>query len=305
MGSSALPRPRAGKALAVASLFAAGMWPRPIAFADEGPLPIATSNVKPVAPRQTNGYWSEGEPRPFVSAKIDPGIPYTKPGLSVGYGMPHWFWAGADVNAISTLEFAQTYAGVRAASPILDLSFGARDTWSYGKAFVALPPFTRDNVLSSRTHKARYWAWEAEAVASAPLPHSALVADFILVHMLDVPPGQYVYDESYRIVVKDPLFYVLRLAAVARLLNEDALKVGVLAVYGFGTGRGQGVWQLGPAAALQLTDHLEIVFCLALQVAGPDSLGLSLGAYGIAGVRYRWATGEKSPKLPWSGPLIL
>jgi hypothetical protein len=285
-----------------------GMWPCCAAMAADVPLPVATTTTEPIAepaaPPSVNGYWSEGEPRPFVSGKVDLGIPYVKPGISLGYGMPHWLWLGVDVNAISTLEFAQTYIGARAASPILDLAFGSRDTWSFGKTFLTLPPFTRDHGLSLQTRTARYWAWEAEAVASLPLPHSAVVADFILVHLLDVPKGMFVYDESYRVVVKDPVFYVARMAAVARLLDQDALKVGVLAVHVFGTGRGRGVWQLGPAAALQLTDHLEVVAALALQVSGPDSLGLSLGAYGVAGLRYRWASGEKSPKLPWSGPLI-
>ena len=128
--------------VAIASLVAVSVWPCPIALADAVQLPIATANAEPGAPRPSNGYWSEGEPRPFVSAKIELGIPYAKPGFSFGYGMPHWLWAGVDVNAISTLEFVQTYAGVRAASPFLDLAFGARDTWSYGKAFVTMPPFT-------------------------------------------------------------------------------------------------------------------------------------------------------------------
>jgi hypothetical protein len=289
---------------AISSLVVLGMWARSTAMALDLELPVVTTPAEPVPAPRVNGYWSEGAPRPFVSGKVDLGIPYFKPGVSLGYGMPHWLWAGVDVNAISTLEFAQTYFGARAASPLLDLAFGARDTWSFGKAFLTIPPFTRNQVLSSQTHAARYWAWEAEAVASAPLPHSAVVADFVVVHLLDVPKGVFVYDESYRVVVKDPVFYVARMAAVARLLAEDALKVGALAVYVFGTGRGQGVWQLGPAGALQLTDHLEIVAALALQVSGPDTLGLSLGAYGVAGLRYRWATGEKSPKLPWSGPLI-
>jgi hypothetical protein len=189
--------------VAIASLVAVSMWPRSIAFADdEQPWSLRhTTDYR----RETNGYWSEGEPRFFVSAKVDLGIPYTKPAFSFGYGVPHWLWAGVDVNAISTLEFVQTYAGVRAASPLLDLAFGARDTWSYGKAFVTMPPFTADDVWDAQASKARYWAWEAEAVASAPLPHSALVADFILVHTLDVPEGKFVYDESYRVVVKDPL----------------------------------------------------------------------------------------------------
>jgi len=33
-------------------------------------------------------------------------------------------------------------------------------------------------------------------------------------------------------------------------------------------------------------------------------LGLALGAYGLGGVRYRWATGERSPEPPWRGPMI-
>jgi len=29
-----------------------------------------------------------------------------------------------------------------------------------------------------------------------------------------------------------------------------------------------------------------------------------LGAYGVAGFRYRWATGEPSPMAPWQGSFI-
>ena len=61
---------------------------------------------------------------------------------------------------------------------------------------------------------------------------------------------------------------------------------------------------MGPAAALQLTNHLEALCTLSVAVSSPDSLGLALGAYGLAGVRYRWATGEPQPKLPWQGPWI-
>jgi len=43
-------------------------------------------------------------------------------------------------------------------------------------------------------------------VAIAPLPYSALVANFVVVRTLDVPTDLYVFDESYRAVVKDPLF---------------------------------------------------------------------------------------------------
>jgi hypothetical protein len=282
----------------------ASLSPR-IARADEEQVDIPTLPIPPAKIRPSLGYWSQGSPRWFLSTKSDLGTFYAKPYLSGGYGLPHWIWAGADLNAISTLEFGQVYGGVRASSPLLDLAFGVRDTFSYQKPFL-LPraSFHDEDVLSGPGPKARYWAWEAEAVGIVPLPYSALLVDYIVVKTLDVPDNRFVYDESYRAVVGKPLFQVLRFAAVARFLRESALKVGVLTEFLFDTGRPQGVVRVGPAAALQLTDHLEALCTLSLAASSPDSLGLALGAYGLAGVRYRWATGEPDPKFPWQGPYI-
>jgi uncharacterized protein (DUF697 family) len=255
--------------------------------------------------RPENGYWSEGEPRWFISTKSDLGAPYVKPYFSAGYGLPHWIWAGVDLNLITTGEFTQVYGGVRATSPVLDFAFGVRDTWSFGKPFLApKATFTRDDVLNAPGSKSRYWAWEAEVVGVAPLPYSALLVDFIVVRMLDVPAGSYLYEESYRAVVADPTYAILRVAAVARVMREGALKFGPLVEHVFGTGRDAPITRVGPAGALQLTDHLEVNAALTLAVSSPDSLGLALGAYGVAGLRYRWATGERSPKWPWQGQLV-
>ena len=126
----------------------------------------------------------------------------------------------------------------------------------------------------------------------------------MLVRTLDVPDGQYVYDESYRAVVGKPFFAVLRTAVVARMLREGALKVGPLVEYVFSTGREREVIRVGPAASFQITDHLEAHAVLTFAVSSPDSLGLTLGAYGVLGLRYRWATGERRPKLPWQGEIV-
>jgi hypothetical protein len=267
----------------------------------------STDTTVPPSPgkRPENGYWSVGEPRWFVSTKSDIGTPYLKPYFSAGYGLPHWIWGGVDVNSICTGEFLQVYAGLRASTPLLDLAFGVRDTWSFGKPFLApRASFARSDVVDAPGSGARYWAWEAEAVGIVPLPHSALVADFIMVKTLDAPQGAYLYEESYRAVVAKPFFAVLRGAAVARIMREGALKVGPLVEYVFATGREQNVVRVGPAASFQLTDHLEAQGALTFAVYSPDSLGLTLGAYGVAGLRYRWATGERSPKLPWEGEII-
>jgi hypothetical protein len=264
-------------------------------------------NDPPDAPRRPKyGYWSDGAARWFVSSKSELGAPYAKPYVSAGYGIPHWIWTGVDVNAIVTPDCLQTYGGVRLALPIIDFAFGARDTWSFGKPFLnPAESFNRSMVVDAPGSKARYWAWEAEVVGTVPLPHSALVADFIAIRTLDVPKGLYVYDESYRAITAKPLFFTLRLAAVARFLREDSFKVGVITEYVFGTGRdGDMVIRVGPAASLTLTDHLEVNAVLSLKVDGPDHMGIALGAYGVAGVRYRWATGEKRPTLPWKDPIV-
>ncbi len=255
--------------------------------------------------RPEYGYWSEGKPRLFVATRSELGLPYAKPYVSLGYGLPHWIWTGVDVNAIATLEFIQGYVGARASSPIVDLAFGARNTKSYAKPFlVPAARFTEDTVMDAPGESARYWAWEAEAVVTAPLPYAAVIANLIAVGTIDVPDGFDLYDESYRVVVRTPVFFVLRMGAVARLLNEGALKIGAIAEHVFETGRAPPVWRVGPAVSLQLTDHLEANAALTLNVAGPDDLGLALGSYGVAGVRYRWATGERKPELPWGGELI-
>lgn len=254
--------------------------------------------------RPENGYWSDGKPRWFIAQRSEIGPPYAKPYLSVGYGLPHWIWTGVDVNAIFTPEMAQFYTGVRAATPLIDLAFGLRDTWSFDKPLlVPADRFDEDAVDGAPGASVRYLAWEAEAVGILPLPHAAVGVDFIAVHTLDVPADRALYDESYRVIVDDPLFFNVRMGAVARLLREDSLKVGGVVEYLFGTGRGSTV-RVGPALMLQLTDHLEVNATVTLPVSSPDDLGLVLGTYAAAGLRYRTATGERRPEPPWGGRFI-
>jgi hypothetical protein len=275
--------------------------PSPLAVPPRAAADTAVEPVVLKAPRPANGYWSEGEARWFVSSKTDLGGVYAKPYVSVGYGLPHWIWVGADLNAITTLEFGQAYAGARASSPILDFAFGVRDTYSYAKTF--LDPqvtFVADDV-SRPGRNARYWAWEAEGVAIAPLPYSAILVNYVAVGTLDVPEDRYFYDESYRLIVGSSFFQVFRAAFVLRFLGEESLKIGVLTELITSTGRSRSVFRMGPAAALQVTDHVEMLGTLSVALASPDRLGLALGAYGVAGFRYRWATGERAPTWPWKG----
>lgn len=255
--------------------------------------------------RPENGYFSVSDPRFFILTKTEVGVPYAKPYFSAGYGIPHWLWAGIDVNAIITMEMAEAFAGVRLASPVFDVSFAVRDTWSFGKPFLQpRASYSNDQVTEAPGQKAHYVVLEGDAVATVPLPHAAIVGNLVMVDVLDMPPGQYIYDESYRLITRNPLFFVMRMAAVARFMHEDSVRVGMLAEYGFNTGREQGVWRLGPILSVQVTDHVQLNMGFTLKVSSPDHLGLTLGAYGIAGFRYMWATGEPRAVLPWHEEVI-
>lgn len=256
--------------------------------------------------RPENGYWSEGEPRFFISSRNEIGAPYFKPYWSVGYGLPHWIWAGIDVNAILTTEVFEVFSGLRLSSPVFDVSYGVRDNWSFSKPFLPQQDHYRssDEVFNAPGKNARYWAGELEVVGLVPLPYSALVVDFVMNNIFDMPAGKNLYEESYRLITKNATFYVIRFAALARILNEQSLRFGVLVEHGFGTGRLGTVTRVGPILSAQLTDHLQLNAGFTLKVDSPDQLGLTLGAYGVAGIRYYWATGERRPELPWKGKLI-
>lgn len=255
--------------------------------------------------RPENGYWSVGRPRLFFTTRSELGTPYLKPYISVGYGLPHWIWTGIDVNSIITMDTVQLYAGVRAATPILDFALGIRDTWSLDKPFfMPKASFNASDIDNASGKHARFWAWEGEVVGIVPLPYAAIVGDLIGIKAIDVPKDRYWYDESYRAIIGDDFYFVMRVAGVARFLHESALKVGWMVEHVFATGRGEPVTRMGPVGSLQLTDHLEINGALTLAVSGPDHLGIVHGTYGVAGVRYRWATGERAPKAPWEGLII-
>ena len=264
-----------------------------------------SSDAEKKESRPENGYWSEGEPRWFVSQRTELGIPYAKPYVSAGYGLPHWIWAGVDVNAILTMEVLEVFSGLRLASPVFDVSFGIRDNWSLNKPFLKqADTYTRDDVFNAPGPLARYWAAELDALALLPLPYSAIGVNFVMVHAFDMPANSALYEESYRLITHDPTFYVLRFVALARVLNEGSLRFGVLAEHGFATGRSSTVWRVGPVISAQITDHLQFNAGVTLKVDSPDALGLSLGAFGTAGFRYYWATGERRPELPWRGQVI-
>jgi hypothetical protein len=115
-------------------------------------------------------------PRWFISSKSEIGAPYVKPYFSAGYGLPNWLWTGVDLSSILTTSMLQVYSGLRVASPVFEVAFGGRETWSFDKP--SLSPsqsFDRDSVLNAPGPKQRDIGLEFEATGTFPLPHAAVV----------------------------------------------------------------------------------------------------------------------------------
>jgi hypothetical protein len=243
--------------------------------------------------------WDDGEPRPFVGGYVDAGAVFARPAMQLGYGRPHWQWFGVEAYALTTNSFFAAYAGTRASLPFVDFTMGVRDTWSYVRPFVpARGAYDASDVDRADDRKARYLTLDYELSGVVPLPGGYLIWGFVASRVLDAPAGMDVFEEGLRVVLRPPFVADFRGGYVAALGHEETVKVGVLSETLVIPARRATVVRLGPVAAVTLTAHTEALFVLTAVLHSPDTLGLFDGAYGFAGVRYRWATGEKAPHFP-------
>jgi hypothetical protein len=238
--------------------------------------------------RRTLSYWDQGNPRFFVSGRTEAGL-YLKQQLAVGYGQPHWFMVTGEAFGISTFSFGGAYAGVRGALPFLDLRLGTRYSYSYKRSY--LPPkehYVADDVNNVDSGpNAHYQSLEAELTGIIPAFDGFLFPVITVYHIYGIPDGVFVFDESLRGVVDPPWIMGFRLGYVKNFGRNDFIKLGVLPIF-----------RMGPAGAITITDHIDLQGTLTVVIAGPDSLGLFDGAFGVLGFVYRWATGDRHPAFP-------
>jgi hypothetical protein len=114
--------------------------------------------------------------------------------------------------------------------------------------------------------------------------------------MLDAPDGQAVFSEFFRYTAHEPRVFLCHTAWWWRFL-EDSLLVGPAADLAVTPGR-DPVVRVGGAVLLALGPHLSIDVIGTLPVTSPDpQLGALFQAWGIAVLRWKWATGDPRPGL--------
>lgn len=249
---------------------------------------------------QRQPYWGLGKARPFAAAVIEAGFLYVREELDVGWGKPHYAWGGGEVSTSVSAGAITERAGLRVTVPHFELRAGARYVIPFSHYFLApQDSYGREDVEPITGVRSRYLGFDAEVSASVALGPGAVFGVGGVYAITGVPSGKYVFDESFHTVVAPPSMVRGRLGYLVQLGLDNEFGFGAFAEVIDGPVRGLAVLRAGPVVAAQISDHFDIVGSIAIVLASHDSLGLRGGDISQLGVRYRWATGEPAPWVPW------
>jgi hypothetical protein len=246
----------------------------------------------PETPAEKVPYWQRGAQRWFLATSIDVGFEYLRPRLSVGYGKPHYFWAGLEANPIVAADSTGTYGGVRFAHPNVDLRVGGRYTYSFYRSFLPIQDsYDRDDIDFRRDQRAAYLALESELTYSIPLGPGAVLGEYAATRVGGIPDDRYVYLETLRLILGPPWVFRLRNGYTVGIGATSALSIGLVGEIVLIPERDATLFRAGPVARWKLFDDLEARLTLVPVFVSPDRLGLAGGDFGHMGLRWRWATG--------------
>lgn len=248
-------------------------------------------------------HWRHGRGRSFLAATFDLGFAYLRPTLALGYGRPHHEWFGIEGYSGVSDSGLSEYLGVRGVLPFLRARVGLRYQVPFSQYYLTPQPFyTQDDIDVDLHGRSSYLALETELSGSVAIPSGKLIAVATGHNVLGTPSGQYVFEESLKVVIDPPVLWRARLGYMASIAwwdhDEDALQVGAAAELLHNPGRGAVTIRMGPLVSVPLTCHLEAVGAIMLVASSPDQLGLDGANFGKLGLRYRWATGDPGPGFP-------
>jgi hypothetical protein len=254
-----------------------------------GILPTASDNL--VDPRMARS-WGAAPARWFFSTTFDAGFIYVRPRGSFGYGKPFTQWFGIDVNPVASGAGLGAYGGLRLEIPFLDLRAGVRWFGAFNRTY--LDPkrhYDRIQLETENDTQSRIVTYEVEADTSVPVGPGNFIARGSLSYITGVPDGQYVFEETLRIIADPPWVWRVRGGYVFRLGEYQQHNIGFV-VDGLDVpGREDSkTIRMGPVFRWVLSRRVEVRGSFVLTVYSPDRIGLVGSDFTELGVRYRWAT---------------
>jgi hypothetical protein len=264
-----------------------------IARADPPAAPPTSDDDSFSVPATHPGHWARGSSRWFLSSTIDVGYLYLRPRLTAGYGKPFVLWAGADANPIASSSGLGAYAGLRGQIPWGDLRVGARGFRAFDHKFLAPQDHYDTRDLQTGTGSlSQYITLEAELSGGVPVGPGSVLLVLTASSVQGVPAGNYVYEETLRVITNPPAIYRARTGYALRLGSEGNARVGLVAEVLDLPGRSELLYRGGVVASFAIDDHLEALGLLVVPIWSRDSLGIAGGDFAELGIRYRWATGH-------------
>lgn len=244
-------------------------------------------------------YWGAGEARPFAAVTFDTAGISGRTQLDLGYGKPHYEWAGLELSTQLSLRALSEFLGLRATAPWGTVRFGPRFVTQYSQRLIpATDAVTRTDLDQDEGIKSHYLSLDAEASFSIPLPVGSLGLGLLANGIFGVEEGYFVMEDALRVPIDPPFVGRARVSYLAGIGVPATLRVGGVAEVIVNPERELVNVRTGPAVAVSLTHHLEAVGVAAFSVYNPDEIGLAGADVGQIGLRYRWATGDLWPDFP-------
>ncbi len=244
-------------------------------------------------------YWAAGQPRPFVGAVFDTGGVSARTELDLGYGRPHYLWAGGEISSSLSLRGLTMFTGARAVAPFGSLRAGARYVAMIQQRYVEpSTQITRPDLDTDVGERSRYLSIDGEVQFEIPLPLGKIGAVASVHGLLGVPDDAFVFEDALRVIADDPVIWRARAQYLAGIGEPATFRVGGI-VEVMGNPTREAFWvRTGPAVSVSLTHHLEAIGVAAFTLLSPDEIGLAGADLGQIGLRYRWATGDLWPEFP-------
>jgi hypothetical protein len=236
--------------------------------------------------------WREGQARWFAATTIDAGYLYLRPRGHLGYGKPFQSWLGLEVNPLVGSGGFGGYGGLRFALQWIDLRIGGRYVGAFQRAYLdPKESYNRLDLDVTTNQKARYYTLESELNISQPIGPGDFLATGSISYVGGIPDGQFVFEETLRVVVDPPWVWRARGGYVFRWGAHNQHSIGPVVDFLNVPQRDDSLTvRGGPVMRIQLSRHFDVRGSFVMPFISPDRLGLVGGDFTELGVRYRTAT---------------
>jgi hypothetical protein len=254
--------------------------------------------IAPVEPAPEY-HFARAQPGWAVSGTLKAGLAL-RAETSVGYGLPHWLWAGADLRTAATPSFASQAVGLRLVIPLGELALEGRRVvpfaprWLRPKARYAAREL--HDASGGGVGPAEYQVLEAWTTLFVPLFGGVAFFSGWVDRVYGVPEGSYFFEEVTRVIAAPRWVGSEQLAYLVTFGGRHHL--GPIAEHVWSSRDDANVVRLGLAYAVVLGPHLRVLAYATEPVATPDALGAWDAAGGTALLSYAWSSTDPSPGLP-------